>query len=39
LGLYIVKEAIEKLHGTYKVQSTLGVGSVFSVEIPNHNQP
>jgi len=35
IGLYIVKEAVEKLNGTYSVNSTLGVGSEFRIEIPN----
>lgn len=33
LGLYIVKEAVEKLGGTIKVESKLGSGSIFSVSI------
>ena len=35
LGLYIVKSTVEKLEGTISLQSTLGVGSVFQIEIPN----
>ncbi|MFZ6011323.1 MAG: PAS domain S-box protein [Bacteroidota bacterium] len=35
LGLYIVKEAIQKIGGTIKVQSDYGQGTAFSVEIPN----
>ncbi|MBU2912488.1 MULTISPECIES: sensor histidine kinase [Reichenbachiella] len=35
LGLYIVKEAIQKLHGSISVESTLGMGTRFSVVIPN----
>ena len=35
IGLYIVKEAIEKLNGTIRVDSTLGEGTTFFVEIPN----
>jgi signal transduction histidine kinase len=31
LGLYIVKKAVEKLHGRISFQSTYDVGSVFSV--------
>ncbi|MEO8862250.1 MAG: sensor histidine kinase [Ginsengibacter sp.] len=36
LGLYIVKEAAEKLGGTIKIDSTLLVGTTFTVFIPNH---
>jgi PAS domain S-box-containing protein len=35
LGLYIVKNAIEKLQGTIAVQSELGKGTTFTIEIPN----
>ena len=35
LGLYIVKEAVEKLGGKIEVQSTLGVGTIFHIAIPN----
>jgi signal transduction histidine kinase len=35
LGLYIVKETIEKLGGRIETQSTLGVGSTFKIELPN----
>lgn len=34
LGLYIVKELINKMGGTISVQSTPGVGSEFTFEIP-----
>jgi signal transduction histidine kinase len=34
LGLYIVKEALEKLKGTIDVESTVGEGSAFRVMIP-----
>jgi len=33
LGLYILKRAIERLRGTIKVDSTLNVGSVFTVRL------
>lgn len=36
LGLYIVKEAIQKLQGTIEVESVLGGGTIFEIEIPNH---
>ena len=35
IGLYIVKEAVEKLNGTIRVDSKEGEGSTFSVKIPN----
>lgn len=35
LGLYIVKETIEKLDGKVSVSSELGKGSAFTIEIPN----
>jgi signal transduction histidine kinase len=38
LGLYIVKAIVEKLNGTVKVSSAIGVGSRFVVELPNTNQ-
>lgn len=34
LGLYIAREAMERLKGTIKVDSTYGRGSVFIVEFP-----
>lgn len=34
LGLYIAKEAIQKLGGTIQVDSTWGEGSVFSIYLP-----
>lgn len=35
LGLYIVKEAVEKLCGTIQLDSQLGKGTVFTIELPN----
>jgi PAS domain S-box-containing protein len=35
LGLYIVKEAIQKIQGTVEVISSLGKGTEFIVSIPN----
>ncbi|MEO8474760.1 MAG: PAS domain-containing sensor histidine kinase [Chryseolinea sp.] len=35
LGLYIVKGVVEKLHGSIEVDSTLGEGTTFTIEIPN----
>jgi signal transduction histidine kinase len=34
LGLYIVKEAIEKLNGSIKINSREGVGTTVNLEIP-----
>ncbi|MDQ2720588.1 MAG: ATP-binding protein [Bacteroidota bacterium] len=36
LGLYIVKEAVEKLGGTIKLESVIDAGTRFIVVIPNH---
>lgn len=35
LGLYIVKDTIDRLHGFIEVQSTLGKGTVFTITLPN----
>lgn len=35
LGLYIVKEAVNKLNGEIKVQSQVGIGTTFLIKIPN----
>jgi len=35
LGLYIVKETVDKLQGSVELQSTLGKGTTFIVKIPN----
>lgn len=35
LGLYIVKETVEKLHGQVQVDSNLGDGTTFRIRIPN----
>jgi hypothetical protein len=35
LGLYIVKSAVDKLHGTIQVESEFGQGTTFTIEIPN----
>jgi signal transduction histidine kinase len=35
LGLYITKEAVDRLGGTIKVQSTLGKGTSFTIHLPN----
>ncbi|RYG51954.1 MAG: PAS domain S-box protein, partial [Chitinophagaceae bacterium] len=39
LGLYIVKEAVEKLHGTISLDSSPGKGTVFHINIPNVKVP
>lgn len=35
LGLYIVKEMVQKLGGTMVIQSTIGQGTTISIELPN----
>ena len=35
LGLYIVKEALMKLSGSIKLESTLGVGTTFTIVLPH----
>ncbi len=35
LGLYIVKEAVNKLNGDMKVESEIGAGTTFLIKIPN----
>lgn len=35
LGLYIVKDAIDKLGGTIVVESEVGKGTTFTLELPN----
>jgi signal transduction histidine kinase len=35
LGLYIVKEAIDKLTGKISIQSKVGQGTLFVIELPN----
>ena len=36
LGLYIVKETIEKLNGSISAESNMGEGTIFKIEVPNH---
>ncbi len=36
LGLYIVKETLDKLHGKIDVRSTPDKGSIFNIEIPSY---
>jgi signal transduction histidine kinase len=35
LGLYVAKEAVERLKGTIEVESEIGFGSMFRIRIPN----
>lgn len=35
LGLYIVRETVDKLHGTIEVRSAIGEGTTFHVKLPN----
>ena len=35
LGLYIVKSALDKIHGNVTLESVPDVGSTFTIEIPN----
>lgn len=37
LGLYIVKEAVEKLNGSIEVNSELNVGTIFRVKLLNYS--
>ncbi|MDX1628916.1 MAG: ATP-binding protein, partial [Fulvivirga sp.] len=36
IGLYIVKETVEKLNGTLELQSTPGEGTKFTITLPSH---
>jgi len=38
LGLYIVKETVEKLHGTIRMESIFGEGTTFIIVIPNQEK-
>jgi PAS domain S-box-containing protein len=35
LGLYITRQVVKKLNGTIRVQSELGLGTQFSITLPN----
>lgn len=41
LGLYIVKEAIDKLKGAIEIESAIGEGTLFRINLPNYyiNEP
>jgi PAS domain S-box-containing protein len=36
LGLYIVKEALEKMRGKIQVSSKRNIGTTFTLQVPNH---
>ena len=36
LGLYIVKQNVNKLNGSIELESELGVGTKFIIKIPNN---
>lgn len=38
LGLYVVKENLNRIHGQLQVESELGKGSRFMIKIPRHMQ-
>jgi len=38
IGLYIVKETIQKLQGSISVESILGSGTTFTIALKNLNQ-
>ena len=38
IGLYIVKEAVNRMGGEITIKSEFGVGTTFFVEIPNRNE-
>lgn len=39
LGLYIVKQTMDKLGGTVSIESVLGKGTTISLHLPNHVPP
>lgn len=36
LGLYIVREAVDKLKGSVRIESVVGKGTTFRIELPNY---
>lgn len=38
MGMYIVKETIDRLHGSIHFESELNKGTTFSISIPNSNE-
>jgi signal transduction histidine kinase len=39
LGLYLVKKGIEKLQGSFKLESKLNEGTVFTITLPSLKKP
>jgi signal transduction histidine kinase len=39
LGLYIVKETVDKMGGKISVDSKLGEGTTFTISLPNRLKP
>ena len=38
IGLYIVKNAVEKLGGSISVTSKVGFGTTFTIKLPNRTE-
>lgn len=38
IGLYIVKNAIDKMNGNIKIESEEGIGTTYKIELPNQGQ-
>ena len=39
IGLHLVKDSVDKLNGTIDVQSAIGIGTVFRIQLPNLQPP